>query len=70
MLFESQSSPSYNPSPEVAHVLWMYLQNINSDHISVFECVSVCMVEWNGEKGMFIDFTNGVAGENGGRAYQ
>jgi len=26
ILFESQSSPSYSPSPEVAHVLWMYLQ--------------------------------------------
>lgn len=25
MLFESQSSPSYRPSPEVAHVLWIYL---------------------------------------------
>lgn len=26
MLLDSQSSPSYRPSPEVAHVLWMYLQ--------------------------------------------
>lgn len=25
MLFESQSRPSYRPSPDVAHVLWMYL---------------------------------------------
>lgn len=25
MLLESQSRPSYRPSPEVAHVLWMYL---------------------------------------------
>jgi hypothetical protein len=25
MLLESQSRPSYNPSPEVAHVLWIYL---------------------------------------------
>jgi len=24
MLLESQSSPSYSPSPEVAQVLWMY----------------------------------------------
>ncbi len=24
MLFESQSNPSYRPSPEVAQVLWMY----------------------------------------------
>lgn len=28
MLFESQSSPSYSPSPEVAHVLWIYLQGV------------------------------------------
>lgn len=27
MLLESQSSPSYNPSPEVAHVLWIYLRH-------------------------------------------
>ena len=26
MLLDNQSSPSYRPSPEVAHVLWMYLQ--------------------------------------------
>lgn len=26
MLLESQSSPSYSPSPEVAHVLWIYLR--------------------------------------------
>ena len=26
MLLDSQSRPSYRPSPEVAHVLWMYLQ--------------------------------------------
>lgn len=26
MLLESQSNPSYRPSPLVAHVLWMYLQ--------------------------------------------
>ena len=25
-LLDNQSSPSYRPSPEVAHVLWMYLQ--------------------------------------------
>ncbi|ONK61701.1 uncharacterized protein A4U43_C08F32670 [Asparagus officinalis] len=25
MLFDSQSNPSYSPSPDVAHVLWMYL---------------------------------------------
>lgn len=25
MLLESQSRPSYSPSPEVAQVLWMYL---------------------------------------------
>ncbi len=27
MLLESQSRPSYRPSPEVAHVLWMYLDS-------------------------------------------
>lgn len=27
ILLESQSSPSYSPSPEVAHVLCMYLEN-------------------------------------------
>ena len=27
MLFESQSNPSYKPSPEVAQVLWIYLQH-------------------------------------------
>ena len=27
MLEESQSRPSYSPSPEVAHVLWMYLHS-------------------------------------------
>lgn len=26
MLLESHSNPSYRPSPEVAHVLWMYLK--------------------------------------------
>ena len=26
ILLESQSNPSYSPSPDVAHVLWMYLQ--------------------------------------------
>jgi len=26
MLLDSQSKPSYRPSPDVAHVLWMYLQ--------------------------------------------
>lgn len=25
MLLESQSNPSYKPSPDVAQVLWMYL---------------------------------------------
>jgi hypothetical protein len=25
MLLDSQSKPSYRPSPDVAHVLWMYL---------------------------------------------
>ena len=25
MLLDSQSRPSYSPSPDVAHVLWMYL---------------------------------------------
>lgn len=31
MLLDSQSNPSYSPSPEVAHVLWMYLrENINN----------------------------------------
>ena len=27
ILLESQSRPSYSPSPEVAHVLWIYLRN-------------------------------------------
>ena len=31
MLLDSQSRPSYRPSPEVAHVLWMYL----SDYMQV-----------------------------------
>lgn len=35
MLFESQSRPSYNPSPEVAHVLWIYLQNIKGMYMFV-----------------------------------
>jgi hypothetical protein len=26
MLLDSQSKPSYRPSPDVAHVLWMYLK--------------------------------------------
>lgn len=35
MLLESQSSPSYNPSPDVAQVLWMYLQPGNR-HINMY----------------------------------
>ena len=34
MLFESQSNPSYNPSPEVAHVLWIYLGKIICAHVN------------------------------------
>jgi hypothetical protein len=30
MFCDSQSRPSYRPSPEVAHVLWMYLQTNHS----------------------------------------
>ncbi len=30
MLLDSQSRPSYRPSPEVAHVLWIYLHNLTS----------------------------------------
>ncbi len=33
MLLESQSRPSYRPSPDVAHVLWMYLHETKA-HIS------------------------------------
>ena len=31
MLLESQSKPSYSPSPDVAQVLWIYLKN-NQKH--------------------------------------
>ena len=33
MLLESQSRPSYRPSPDVAHVLWMYLNNTKSSQL-------------------------------------
>jgi hypothetical protein len=36
MLADSQSSPSYRPSPVVAHVLWMYL------HMDSGECGTRC----------------------------
>lgn len=32
MLLESQSNPSYSPSPEVAHVLCMYLRKQEIQH--------------------------------------
>ena len=30
MLLDSQSKPSYRPSPDVAHVLWIYLHNMET----------------------------------------
>ena len=30
MLLDSQSKPSYRPSPDVAHVLWIYLHGMDS----------------------------------------
>ena len=34
ILVDSQSSPSYSPSPELAHVLWMYLHS-NTPNMSL-----------------------------------
>jgi hypothetical protein len=35
MLLDSQSRPSYKPSPEVAHVLWIYLQAKHTNQCSL-----------------------------------
>lgn len=78
MLLESQSNPSYNPSPEVAHVLWIYLQNIYIS-ISAIMRIEVLVVATlhidskgrENENGGFliISYTNGVVEENEGQAY-
>jgi hypothetical protein len=34
-LLDSQSRPSYKPSPEVAHVLWIYLQEKHTNQCSL-----------------------------------
>ena len=85
MLFESQSSPSYSPSPEVAQVLWMYLQHpIHNeipiefnlltvyDHVDdAFACAGiwVCCAERERDAINKL-FTSGVGGGSEGQAYQ
>ena len=54
MLLESQSRPSYKPSPEVAQVLWMYLKDENkkfhaSNHAGVDSLYKMACDKYEGE---------------------
>jgi hypothetical protein len=59
MLLDSQSSPSYNPSPVVAQVLWMYLQARTRIHQVIF-CITYASMT---SKGNNMRIATSVAGE-------
>lgn len=49
MFCDSQSRPSYRPSPDVAQVLWMYLQVGEWGLGSRQYCTSVCSSAWTSQ---------------------
>ena len=65
MLFESQSSPSYSTSPEAAHVLWIYLQDM------IHTGLVIHAPTWSQiERKKMIYITSGAGEESEGQACQ
>jgi hypothetical protein len=72
MLLDSQSRPSYNPSPDVAQVLWMYLsKQYIATYITKQKCNIMATSHYDGLCVEYLVYITSDAGEvSAVQAYQ